>query len=83
VGRNLTFFISEAKTNTQFGLSVSRRAGGAVRRNRLKRIIREFLRNNRHLWPVNKMILLSIKDKIDSESGLISEIGDILREINE
>ena len=83
VGRNLTFFMAETITDSRFGVSVSRRAGGAVRRNRLKRIIREFLRNNRVLWPTHKMILISIRFKIKSESDLISEIGDYLRDLNE
>ena len=82
-GRNLTFFIADSDTNTKFGISISRRVGGAVRRNRLKRIIREFLRNNRQLWPVKKMILFSIKEKIESESDLISEIGVFLQDLNE
>jgi len=82
-GRNLAFFIAETDTNTQFGISISRRVGGAVRRNRLKRIIREFLRNNRQLWPVKKMILFSIKNKVENESDLISEIGVFLRDLNE
>jgi ribonuclease P protein component len=83
VGRNLTFFIAETKIDTQFAISVSRRAGGAVRRNRLKRIIREFIRNNRNLWPTHSMILLSIRDKIKSESDLILEIGGFFRDLNE
>ncbi|MFO7839396.1 MAG: ribonuclease P protein component [Desulfosalsimonadaceae bacterium] len=43
--------------NPRLGVTVSRRVGNAVTRNRVKRVIREFFRNNRHLlegnWDLN------------------------------
>jgi ribonuclease P protein component len=37
---------------TRLGLSVGKRVGGAVRRNKIKRILREAFRRNRHRLPV-------------------------------
>jgi len=36
---------------TRLGLAVSRRMGGAVRRNRIKRVLREAFRRQKDLWP--------------------------------
>lgn len=63
---------------TMYGISVSRKAGNAVRRNRLKRLIREHLRNHKGTWPENKMVVIRIKAAVDDESGLLAELEDML-----
>jgi ribonuclease P protein component len=65
----------------KFGIMVSRKVGGAVRRNRLKRVIREFLRNNKRLWPSNKMVIIQLKAPINDEDGLLAEIEDMLQNL--
>ncbi len=39
------------QNNSRLGVTVSRKVGNAVQRNRIKRIIREFFRKNKHLYP--------------------------------
>ena len=46
-------FCPTAFTETRLGLIVSKRVGNAVKRNRVKRLIREFFRLNKSLFPVS------------------------------
>jgi ribonuclease P protein component len=68
----------ESEPETRFGISVSRKAGNAVRRNRLKRIIREHLRTHKGSWPANKMVVIRIKWPVADEAGLLAELEDML-----
>ncbi len=73
----IVFTNAPDQAGTSFGLSISRKAGNAVRRNRLKRIVREFLRTHKRLWPANKMMVIRIKG--GDEVGLLAEIEDMLK----
>ncbi len=73
--------IESTDGETRFGIVISRGAGGAVRRNRVKRIIREFLRNNKDLWPSGEMIVISVSRPVSDEAALISEIETMLRDL--
>ena len=74
-------------TPTRFGISVQRSYGNAVRRNRIKRIIREFLRQNKHIWPENRSVLVRVYDKLeescklDKEAQIIEELNQLLKQI--
>lgn len=46
---------------TRLGLTVSRKVGGAVQRNRVKRLVREFFRNHFHRLPVSVDISIIAK----------------------
>ena len=64
---------------TQFGITVTRKAGGAVRRNRLKRIVREYLRTHKRHWPENKLVVIRISGPVTDEADLLAEIEDMLK----
>ena len=66
---------------TRFGIVISSKSGGAVKRNRIKRVIREFLRNNKQIWPPGRMIVIGLKGSVSSESALVAEIQDMLKEL--
>jgi ribonuclease P protein component len=42
----------------RLGIVVNRRVGGAVQRNRLKRVIREYFRNNRGEFPKGDCVVI-------------------------
>ncbi len=45
----------------RLGLSVSAKVGGAVARNRVKRLLREFFRLNKGLFPESSDILVTVR----------------------
>ncbi|MCX7981916.1 MAG: ribonuclease P protein component [Syntrophales bacterium] len=46
---------------TRFGIITSRRIGGAVKRNRIKRLLREVFRLNKHHFPAGHDIIVIVK----------------------
>lgn len=72
---------AEGQPGTSFGIVVTGKAGNAVRRNRLKRIIREYLRTHKNIWPENKMVVIRIKAHVGDEAGLLAEIDDMMKNL--
>lgn len=46
---------------SRLGLTVSRRVGGAVLRNRIKRLLRESFRLDRHRWPASYDLVIVVR----------------------
>ncbi len=76
---NLSVHILPNGLNTKrLGLSISSRAGGAVERNRLKRIFREFFRNNKEVFPDSSDTVISARRPAEPPGG--GDIEQALRE---
>lgn len=61
----------------RFGLSVGRKVGGAVKRNRIKRLTREFFRLNKDIFPPSADIFISVKH--DFNPGCYKDVEKELR----
>lgn len=62
--------------NTRIGITASRKIGGAVRRNRVKRLLREIFRRNKASFPEgHDLILIAKNDMTDiAYHDLVAEI---------
>jgi ribonuclease P protein component len=56
----IVIFAENFQKNCRFGITVSKKVGKAAKRNRIKRILREFFRLNRHRikgsWDINLIV---------------------------
>jgi len=66
----IAYFLPAAHSRSRLGVTVTRRVGRAVERNRIKRLVREYFRLNRHClsgkWDIN---IIAKKQS----AGLVSE----------
>ena len=53
----------------RLGISVSRKAGSAVRRNQLKRWIRELFRRNRGAFPASADVVVVVSRPVSAQFG--------------
>ena len=66
-GFSIIYLQAEQKGN-RLGISVQRKAGSAVRRNRIKRIIREVFRLNRSLFPPDADIVVTVRQSFSAKN---------------
>jgi len=62
---------------TRLGIAVSKRVGNSVKRNRVKRLIREFFRLHKHSIPTGYDVVIIPLQKIEAPS--FSKVCDELR----
>ncbi len=76
-GHFIIVVLERSNSLTRLGLTVSRKVGGAVQRNRVKRLIREFFRI--HLNSLPKGIDISIIAKKNATGMTYARVCDELR----
>ena len=57
----LLFALDADAAATRFGITASRKVGGAVVRNRLKRYLREVFRHHKDEFPAHKSVVVLVK----------------------
>jgi ribonuclease P protein component len=64
VGINLVLYRLNSKEKEQkFGIKVSRNIKGAVKRNKIKRVLREIIRKNKERFKENERVLLLYRSR--------------------
>jgi len=72
-----------ALQNTRLGITVTKKVGTAVQRNRIKRIVREVFRRNRHLFPASHDVVFIAKRSATSieYAGLLGDLERAARRL--
>lgn len=81
-GKGFSIIIAPNGTEMRrLGISVQRRAGSAVRRNRIKRLFREVFRLHRQVFPEASDIVVTVRPDFSCNhlASLEQEIAAILR----
>lgn len=68
-GKGFVIFIKANNLDIRrLGLAVSSKVAGAVQRNRIKRLLREFFRLNKEIFPLSADIFISVKEGFNPRS---------------
>ena len=83
--RNLTAcFLASENEVTRLGLSVSRRIGNAVRRNRVKRVLRAAFRQEGHALdvPLDLILIPRSYETAQDFNEMVSSLSHLIRKLN-
>jgi len=72
----IVFALKDDHGLKRLGLAVSAKVGPSVRRNRIKRLLREFFRLNKNIFPESTDIFISVKTK-----ATIGKFDDVEKEL--
>ena len=67
---SFTMFGLPGQNGPRIGITVTKKVGNAVRRNRIKRVFREIYRKNRHLLEANLDLVINSHRGIDTTNFL-------------
>lgn len=79
--KNFVVILKQNRINiTRLGITVSKRFGNSVKRNRIKRLIREFFRLNKQQIPKGyDIVIVALKESNNfTFSKVKEELGDLL-----
>jgi ribonuclease P protein component len=81
ITKNLIILIAPNSLNlARIGITVSRKTGNAVKRNRIKRLLREAFRLNKSWFePGKDYVLIARSGRIDNLTGISLEIENVLK----
>jgi len=70
----LIFLKPNQKALTRLGVTVTKKVGSAVTRNRIKRLVREFFRLNKHILPQGQdMVVIAHRGAAELNQHLVRE----------
>ncbi|MBC8203958.1 ribonuclease P protein component [bacterium] len=62
------------KLGPKFAVLVKKKCGSAVKRNRMKRIVREFFRNNKELFMGEEAVVFALENRVEDEADFKKEL---------
>jgi len=80
-GGSLAVKVVGGKDGRAFAIAVPKRIGNAVRRNRLRRVLIEWIRLNMAMFPDGRHYLLVVRDSTADEGALLAELRRLAERI--